>query len=299
MSLLQALKFHGKTGDTMADKNYLHTAYANSADGTDGFTTVYPNLNLSTDTKLFTDGKTGSDSKKGQVAIGGSATITSLADFNYATFTSQGSPNQDWFRVYLIPDTGAPLMNKTEVLPNTKYTFSFLAKGTGTHRVIAFNNWAVAPNNFMDITLTSDWKLYTLTVTSMATIPTNNVQFFVRSSTAGSVISVMKPKPELGSIATPYMPSSSEVTTADWPKYVGTYVDTNPVSSTEPSKYDWDEMKYRVYLDGVPVGGSKLLSFDLENLTSGTTYNVQVNQTNGNDESDKSESVAFKTTLTK
>ena len=58
-------------------------------------------------------------------------------------------------------------------------------------------------------------------------------------------------------------------------------------------------MKYRVYLDGVPVGGSKLLSFDLENLTSGTTYNVQVNQTNGNDESDKSESVAFKTTLTK
>ena len=30
----------------MAEKNYLHTAYANSADGTDGFTTVYPNLNL-------------------------------------------------------------------------------------------------------------------------------------------------------------------------------------------------------------------------------------------------------------
>ena len=58
-------------------------------------------------------------------------------------------------------------------------------------------------------------------------------------------------------------------------------------------------MKYRVYLDGVPVGGSKLLSFDLENLTSGTSYNVQVNQINGNDESDKSESIAFKTTLTK
>ena len=50
MSLLQMLKFHGKTGDTMADKNYLHTAYANSADGTDGFTTVYPNLNLLTGT---------------------------------------------------------------------------------------------------------------------------------------------------------------------------------------------------------------------------------------------------------
>lgn len=57
-------------------------------------------------------------------------------------------------------------------------------------------------------------------------------------------------------------------------------------------------MKYRVYLDGVPVGGSKLLSFDLENLKAGTTYNVQVNQINGNVESDKSESAVFKTTLT-
>ena len=106
-------------------------------------------------------------------------------------------------------------------------------------------------------------------------------------------------KLEIGSTATPYMPSASEVTTADWPKFVGTYVDTNPVSSIVSSKYDWDEMKYRVYLDGTPVGGSKLLSFDLENLKAGTSYNVQVSQINGNVESDKSESVAFKTTLTK
>ncbi|MFQ6365871.1 fibronectin type III domain-containing protein [Lactococcus lactis] len=283
----------------MADKNYLHTAYANSADGTDGFTTVYPNLNLITDTKLFTDGKTASASKKGQVVVNGNATVTSLAGFNYATFTSQGSQNQDWLRLFLIPDTGTPLMDKTEVLPNSKYTFSFFAKGTGTHRIIAYKDWAVAPNNFMDITLSSDWKLYTLTVTSMATIPTFNVSFFFRSGIAGSVISVMKPKVEPGSTATPWMPSASEVTTADWPKYVGTYVDTNPVSSTDLSKYDWDEIKYRVYLDSVAVGGSKLLSFDLENLKAGTTYNVQVNQINGTDESDKSESVAFKTTLTK
>ncbi|MEQ2756664.1 hypothetical protein AAAV47_12495, partial [Staphylococcus hominis] len=38
----------------MADKNYLHTAYANSADGTDGFTTVYPNLNLLKGTRNLT-----------------------------------------------------------------------------------------------------------------------------------------------------------------------------------------------------------------------------------------------------
>lgn len=219
------------------DGTITHTAYAYSADGTDRFTTVYPNLNLSTDTKLFTDGKTAAASKKGQVVVNGNAIITSLADFNYATFTSQGSPNQDWFRVFLIPDTGLPLMDKTEVLPNTKYTFSFFAKGTGTHRIIAYNNWAVAPNNFMDITLTSDWKLYILTVTSMATIPTNNAQFFFRSSIAGSVISVMKPKVELGSTATPYMPSASEVTTADWPSYIGQYSDFTSTASADPAKY--------------------------------------------------------------
>ena len=37
----------------MADKNYLHTAYANSADGTDRFTTTYPNLNLLDGTRDF------------------------------------------------------------------------------------------------------------------------------------------------------------------------------------------------------------------------------------------------------
>ncbi|TKU14657.1 hypothetical protein FDW96_00030, partial [Citrobacter sp. TBCS-15] len=31
----------------------VYTAYANSADGTDGFTTVYPNLNLLDGTKDF------------------------------------------------------------------------------------------------------------------------------------------------------------------------------------------------------------------------------------------------------
>lgn len=299
MSLLQVLNFHGKTGDTMADKNYLHTAYANSADGTDGFTTVYPNLNLSTDTKLFTDGKTAAASKKGQVVVDGNAIITSLADFNYATFTSQGSPNQDWFRVFLIPDTGLPLMDKTEVLPNTKYTFSFFAKGTGTHRIIAYNNWAVAPNNFMDITLTSDWKLYILTVTSMTTIPTNNAQFFLRSSIAGTEISVKKPKVEEGSTATPWMPHESEVTSKDYPTYIGTYTDENETSSTNPADYTWEMMNYRIYLDGIAVAGSKLLSAKVENLKPDTSYTIQVKQVSGEEESDFSDSVTFKTNVQK
>ncbi|MDN5471050.1 MAG: hypothetical protein L0G02_11660, partial [Lactococcus lactis] len=34
------------TVSNINDGTITHTAYANSADGTDGFTTVYPNLNL-------------------------------------------------------------------------------------------------------------------------------------------------------------------------------------------------------------------------------------------------------------
>lgn len=284
-------------GYNMADENYLHTAYANSADGTDGFTTVYPNLNLGDNTKTFAGTEVAGSNLRGSILIEPETQKTQDGDINYLTFkpTRDGC---DWFRFFLIPDTAIPNMKKVAVKPNTKYTFSVLLKGTGQHTIYAYQNWtAPNPTWFFGINLTSDWKLYTFTITSSNVIPDRNVQFFIRSDN-GTEINLKYPKVEEGSIATPYMPSASEVTTADWPKYVGTYVDTNPTSSTEPSKYDWDEMKYRVYLDGVPVGGSKLLSFDLENLKAGTSYNVQVSQIIGNVESDKSESVAFKTTLT-
>ncbi|TRW53042.1 fibronectin type III domain-containing protein [Lactococcus lactis] len=279
----------------MADKNYLHTAYANSADGTDGFTTVYPNLNLGDNTKTFV-GAEGGWNRTGSIWIDSLTQKTQDGDFYYLT-ARPPRDSYEWFRFFLIPQKSTPNMTKVEVKPNTRYTLSFWAKGSGEHAIYSYKDWT-SLGGYQKINLTSDWKLYILTVTSSNSIPAENVQFFIRSNN-GTEINLKKPKVEEGSTATPYMRSASEVTTADWPKYVGTYVDTNQTSSTEPSKYDWDEMKYRVYLDGVPVGGSKLLSFDLENLKAGTSYNVQVSQINGNVESDKSESVAFKTTLPK
>ncbi|MDP0971391.1 hypothetical protein Q6294_31100, partial [Klebsiella pneumoniae] len=65
---------------------------------------------------------------------------------------------------------------------------------------------------------------------------TDSITIRQMTDTSGLVYSTIKLEP--GSTATPSMPSSSEVITADWPKYVGTYVDTNQTSSTEPSKYD-------------------------------------------------------------
>nr|WP_280640857.1 fibronectin type III domain-containing protein [Lactococcus lactis] len=270
------LKFHGKTGDTMADKNYLHTAYANSADGTDGFTTVYPNLNLLDGTRDFSGNWTNSSGWADDGTYKGLSVKKRTAQWGgiYKTFTA--------------PKDGT-------------YTFSAYIKSSGDnariYRLIFKNDVNVLlPNKLIGNNF--DWTRDSFSITLEAG-DTVHARYEISGDGTDSILWVAGHKWEEGSTATPYMSSSSEVTTADWPKYVGTYVDTNPTSSAEPSMYDWDEMKYRVYLDGMPVGGSKLLSFDLENLKADTTYNVQVNQINGNDESDKSESVAFKTTLTK
>ena len=248
----------------MADKNYLHTAYAYSADGTDRFTTVYPNLNL----------LTGTSNK----VVQSNNWNMQVADIKYDK------------------SLGGTLC--ASVLINNADHASDLLRGSGyiVLRALDKSGNILASAN-------GNWIAYNANDLSWCSISiddnTANIQAFIYTDNMQQNTFYSCLKLETGSTSTPYMPSASEVTTADWPKYVGTYVDTNPTSSTEPSKYEWDEMKYRVYLDGVPVGGSKLLSFDLENLKAGTSYNVQVSQINGNIESDKSESVAFKTTLTK
>lgn len=247
----------------MADKNYLHTAYAYSADGTYGFTTVYPNLNLL-------------DGTSKQIVQANSWSVQ-VADIKYDK------------------SLGESLC--ASVMINNADHASDLLRGSARINIQTFDKSGkvLATVYGNEVSYNADERTQ-----CHVTIDDNtaSVKVFIFTNNMNQNAFYSQLKLETGSIATPWMHSASEVTTADWPKYVGTYVDTNPVSSTNPSKYDWDEMKYRVYLDGVPVGGSKLMSFDLENLKAGTSYNVQVSQINGNIESDKSESVAFKTTLT-
>ena len=290
----------------MAEKNYLHTAYANSADGTDGFTTVYPNLNLLVNSSAKTKAGFFKDFDKvengyGEVTIKGTNSYVardlwdgfSIKPRDYKPGDTYTMSMDVMFTSWNIP-AGTYL---EEFWMGQRYTNG---GGIWPWKRICFIDLPKDPSKMMN-----QW----IRITNTSTIPpyedpsvhTESIFLtkFSGSGEASFTLRVRNPKQEPGSTATPHMPSSSEVTTADWPKYVGTYVDTNPTSSMEPSKYDWDEMKYRVYLDGVPVGGSKLLSFDLENLKAGTSYNVQVSQINGNVESDKSESVTFKTTLPK
>ncbi len=225
------------TVSNINDGTITHTAWSYSADGTNGFTTVYPNLNLGDNTKTFT-GAEDSNTRRGSIIIAPETKKTQDGDFYYLTAKAPRD-NYDWFRFFLIPQTATPNMTKVVIKPNTKYTFSVWLKGTGQHTIYAYKDWT-APNTpwSLQINLTSDWKLYTLTVTSSNVIPNEGVQFFIRSNN-GTEISLKKPKVEEGSIATPHMPSESEVKTSDYPSYIGTYSDDNIESSLDYSKYQW------------------------------------------------------------
>ena len=215
--------------------SYSHTAYSWSADGTDRFTTVYPNLNLGDNTKTFV-GAEGGNNLSGSIRIDPATQKTQDGDFNYLTYKPT-TGYTDWFHFFLIPQIATPNMTKVAVKPNTKYTFSVLLKGTGQHTIYAYNNWT-SQGGSQTINLTSNWTLYTCMITSSNVIPAENVQFFIRSN-AGTEINLKYPKVEEGSIATPYMPSSSEVKTSDYPNYIGTYSDSNVESSSDYSKYQW------------------------------------------------------------
>ena len=139
-------------------------------------------MNLGDNTKIFVGAEGVINNLNGSIRIEPETQKTQDGDFNYLTFkpTRDG---YDWFRFFLIPDPTTPNMAKVTVKPNTKYTFSVLLKGTGQHTIYAYQNWT-APNTpwSLQVNLTSDWKLYTFTVTSNAVIPNNSVQFFIMSS---------------------------------------------------------------------------------------------------------------------
>lgn len=279
----------------MADKNYLHTAYANSKDGTDGFTTVYPNLNLLNNSRFQ------------------SGSITPFLAVNNAVLNI----NQN-VKGLNVSCSGGAIGHQQGVgqgvIPvsaGNQYTISVKVINTGTVTIdkfsLQFGFYNSADTGLFyphkPFSIPADGKVYSLSFTYIAPANATGMRYYcLDNATVANVahtFTIYDMKVELGSVATPWMPSSSEVTTADWPKYVGTYVDTNPTSSTDPSKYGWDEMKYRVYLDGIAVAGSKLLSAKVENLKPDTSYTIQVKQVSGEEESDFSDSVTFKTNVQK
>ncbi|PFG78673.1 phage tail protein [Lactococcus lactis] len=180
--------------------SYTHVAWANSADGTDGFTTIYPNLNL----------LDGTSSGLKTVSANGWGTQNSLATNTIDFIIGQSYTYSAWIQDCDV-DTRAViyLFNSTGYTP---YLGNTIKAGDSGFSSVSF---AVS----VDITR------YEASIG------------FMESQASYHNLSYSRLKLELGSTATPYMPSSSEVTTADWPKYRGEYSDFTATASTDPAKY--------------------------------------------------------------
>lgn len=192
---------------------YFHTAWAYSADGTDRFTMVYPNLNL----------------------------IDGTRDFS-------GNWNRPWGwqtdGTYkgLIVKKKTDLWNgidKTFTAPkNGTYTFSAYIKSSGNTANIARHinlNGFLDRNTYKTYGNNFDWLRDSFSV-KLKTGDTIAARYELSGEgtlwTAGH-------KWEEGSTATPWMPSASEVTTDDYPKYIGQYTNYNQVDSPNPQDYTW------------------------------------------------------------
>ncbi|MCT4436096.1 serine/threonine protein phosphatase, partial [Lactococcus cremoris] len=190
----------GKDGKTP----YFHTAWSYSADGKDGFTTVYPNLNLFTGT-----------SDKPSTSTGG--------DWNIATIG-----------VYKTPKVGQEYTLSVEV-PETDHEVIV--------EVYGWNNAGERVGRPLSSTLIKSGEKAHITFTWPDPKDSGGIQLaadlaWTNDKDIGTY-SYCKTKLEEGSTATPYMPSKSEVKTSDYPNFIGQRTDDVKADSTNPTEYTW------------------------------------------------------------
>ena len=207
-------------GTSTSDGVINTTAYSNSADGTDDFTTVYPNLNL----------------------------LDGTRDFSGNWERTWGWENDGVYKGLTVKKQTHPLAGgicKRFTAPKDGvYTFSAYVKGSGStaniyRHVDIYNNYGVnasdmVPNVFIGNNF--DWLRDSFTVTLKAGYSLWG-RYEITGSGTDSALWTAGHKWELGPIATPYMPAANEVTVADYPKYVGFSNSIKP--NKKSSDYNW------------------------------------------------------------
>lgn len=196
------------------------TAYSNSADGTDDFTTVYPNLNLLDGTKDFSGNWEGTWGWENDGSYKG-------LTVKKQTRSSAGG----MCKRFTAPKDGV-------------YTFSAYVKGSGstaniTRYVDVYNHYGVnvkdmVPNEFIGNNFDCLRDSFTVTLKAGSNLWS---RYEITGPGSDSILWTAGHKWEEGSTATPWMPSSSEVTVADYPKYVGFSNSIKP--NKKSSDYTW------------------------------------------------------------
>ncbi|NHI69015.1 phage tail protein [Lactococcus garvieae] len=227
---------------------YPHTAYAYSADGKDGFTIDYPNLNLEKHTAqlIGEDNKLiwGSFAANTKTIAYESVSIAGASKIKTAIHFTQVTTGQSGWRGPNGNNGGSFAVKAGE-----KYTISAYIKNNSstplevnlTLGMSASEDQASpsTPANYVTVPANSDYNLYSVTFT----IPEGKnwawSYCYTRQGTISADWAMGGYKVENSSRQTYWMPHESEVKPQDWPTYIGAYSDTNPSASTDPSKYTW------------------------------------------------------------
>ncbi|WP_277812412.1 hypothetical protein [Lactococcus lactis] len=213
----------GKPG-TDGKTPYFHTAWSYSADGTDGFTTVYPNLNLLKGTRvpISLTGKNETNQREMLWQFDNGKNVQnqdlSVGDTLTCTF--------DW--AVTNPTSGTFLVQLNEL--NWQYlskTISITKENKNGHSEFSF----VVDSSFLS---------------GIA----NGMQARVDNLPTDSVLTISNFLFTKGSTANPHMPSASEAKTSDWPSYIGQYSDFTQADSTNPSDYTWSLIRGNDGKDG-------------------------------------------------
>ena len=187
-------------GTSTADGVINTIAYANSADGTSGFTTVYPNLNLWRNSKL-------------------------------QSYTSKGASTNISSRIYQLDASG---LNIIGVPMNIYYDYEITnSRGTWSGSINPFYGFRGDTSS----SVSSSNLKGTFNKEVVLNSENTSCAIMVSGLPAGTVVNIKNLKMEIGSTATPYMPSASEVTVADYPKYVGFSNIIKP--NKKSSDYKW------------------------------------------------------------
>ncbi|RXS49934.1 collagen-like protein [Lactococcus lactis] len=242
----------GTPGKAGADGKtpYFHTAYAYSADGADRFTTVYPNLNLLDGTKDFKPrgaGNNTANQNAGEIHFTQNKKIGDLFkagdyltvsyDVEFLNTELYSSSNDVFMQIQLYGGNWLWLAQVKAKNMNGKFYTRETLKSPEY-----IENPARKVSVSRTIQLTQDF------INANATV--NRVHLLFHFIPVGANVIATNLKIEQGSIATPHMPSASEVTTADWPSYIGQYTDFTQADSTNPSAYTWSLIRGNDGKDG-------------------------------------------------
>ena len=216
-------------GGTSTNDGVINTiAYANSADGTDGFTTVYPNLNLLKNTRNLTATSTSSWwntlFSSEQIYDSSIKSKTGVSAMNFS------------FNVYI------PLNAKV----GGAVSLQIKGQNSQAHGDVGTNDFSTIVGEFwhnieqsdlgktirLSFPIQIDTKYQSF---DSALADTDSITIRQIKDISGLVYS--KLKLEEGSTATLWMPSASEVTINDYPKYVGFSNIIKP--NKKSSDYKW------------------------------------------------------------